>query len=190
MGAIPDSLKQQFKTTNGRIVYDGGGIDPDIAVNGEEVSSLTKMLYANGFIFDYATLYASQHPSIAPAREFTLTDKEYDGFVTWLKAKPYNYRSPVEVELSAFTEQAKKERYYDELAPQIEQVAEIIKESRKKGLYTFKDQIRMLLEQDIASVYYLEKGVTEVGFKNDADIKKSMEVLNAPEDYKRILNLP
>ncbi|HOO09789.1 MAG TPA: S41 family peptidase [Cyclobacteriaceae bacterium] len=190
VGAIPDSLKQQFKTTNGRIVYDGGGIDPDIAVNGEEVSSLTKMLYANGFIFDYATLYASQHPSIAPAREFTLTDKEYDGFVTWLKAKPYNYRSPVEVELSAFTEQAKKERYYDELAPQIEQVAEIIKESRKKGLYTFKDQIRMLLEQDIASVYYLEKGVTEVGFKNDADIKKSMEVLNAPEDYKRILNLP
>ncbi|MBX2942365.1 MAG: S41 family peptidase [Cyclobacteriaceae bacterium] len=189
VGAIPDSLKQQFKTTNGRIVYDGGGIDPDLTVGNDEVSSLTKMLYTNGFILDYAASYASQHPIIPPAREFKLTDKEYDDFVSWVKSKQYNYRSPVEIELSSLREQAKRERYFNELSPQIEQVAELVKESRKKDLYTFKDQIRMLLEQDIASIYYLEKGVTEVEFKSDSDIKKSIEVFNKPEEYKKMLNL-
>lgn len=190
VGAIPDSVKKEFKTTNGRIVYDGGGIDPDIVLDGNEASSLTQMLYINGYIFDYATLYASQHPTIPPAREFKLTDKDYDAFVNFVKSKQYNYRSPVEVELSVLKEQAKRERYYEELSPQIEQIAELLKESRKNDLYTFKDQIKMLLEQDIASRYYLEKGITEVEFKNDADIEQSVAVLNKIEEYKKILRLP
>ncbi|MEP2671636.1 MAG: S41 family peptidase [Cyclobacteriaceae bacterium] len=190
VGAIPDSVKKEFKTTNGRIVYDGGGIDPDIVLDGNEASSLTQMLYINGYIFDYATLYASQHPTIPLARDFKLTDKDYEAFVTFVKSKQYNYRSPVEVELSVLKEQAKRERYYEELSPQIEQIAELLKESRKNDLYTFKDQIKMLLEQDIVSRYYLEKGITEVEFKNDADIEKSVAVLNKVDEYKKILRLP
>lgn len=190
VGAIPDSVKKEFKTTNGRLVYDGGGVDPDIVLEGIEASSLTQMLYRNGYIFDYATLYASQHESIPPARDFKLTDKEYEAFATFVKSKQYNYRSPVEVELSVLKEQAKRERYYNELSPQIEQIAELLKENRKRDLYTFKDQIKLLLEQDIASRYYLEKGITEVEFKNDADIEKSVTVLNNTAEYKKILRLP
>ncbi|MEZ4946146.1 MAG: S41 family peptidase [Cyclobacteriaceae bacterium] len=190
VGAIPDSVKKEFKTTNGRVVYDGGGIDPDIVLDGNEVSSLTQMLYLNGYIFDYATLYASQHATIPPARDFKLTDKDYEAFVSFVKSKRYNYRSPVEVELTVLKEQAKRERYYEELSPQIDQIAELLKESRKRDLYTFKDQIKLLLEQDIASRYYLEKGITEVEFKNDSDIEKSVEVLNNKAEYKKILRLP
>lgn len=188
-GAIPDSLKKEFKTTHGRTVYDGGGIDPDIVLDSENISPLTQMLYGNGFIFDYATLYAAEHLTIPAAREFQLTDKEYDEFVRWVKSKQYNYRSLVEIELSLLKEQAKKERYYDDLSPQFEQIGELLKESRKKDLYTFKDQIKSLLEQDIASRYYLEKGSTEVQFKLDADIKKSIEILHTPTAYKKMLKL-
>lgn len=190
VGAIPDSVKKEFKTTNGRIVYDGGGVDPDIVLDGNEVSSLTQMLYLNGYIFDFATLYASQHETIPSAREFKLADKDYEAFVNYVRSKQYNYRSPVEVELTVLKEQAKRERYYEELHPQIEQIAEILQESRKNDLYTFKDQIKMLLEKDIASRYYLEKGITEVEFKNDTDIEKSVEVLNNTAEYKKILRLP
>lgn len=189
VGSIPDSLKKAFKTTNGRTVYDGGGIDPDMVIDGDEIATLTQVLYGNGFIFDYATLYASEHPTVAPARDFKLTDKEYDGFVMWVKSRQYNYRSPVEIELSLLKEQAKRERYYEDLRPQIDQIAELLKESRKKDLYTFKDQIKMLLEQDIVSRYYLEKGSTEVEFQYDADIKKSIEVLNNSSLYKKTLKI-
>ena len=190
VGAIPDSVKKEFKTTNGRTVYVGGGVDPDIVLDGNEVSSLTQMLYLNGYIFDFATLYASQHETIPSAREFKLADKDYEAFVNYVRSKQYNYRSPVEVELTVLKEQAKRERYYEELHPQIEQIAEILQESRKNDLYTFKDQIKMLLEKDIASRYYLEKGITEVEFKNDTDIEKSVEVLNNTAEYKKILRLP
>ncbi|HNP95075.1 MAG TPA: S41 family peptidase [Cyclobacteriaceae bacterium] len=189
VGSIPDSLKKAFKTTNGRTVYDGGGIDPDMVIDGDEIATLTQVLYGNGFIFDYATIYASEHPTIAPARDFKLTDKEYDGFVMWVKSRQYNYRSPVEIELSLLKEQAKRERYYEDLRPQIDQITELLKESRKKDLYTFKDQIKMLLEQDIVSRYYLEKGSTEVEFQYDADIKKSIEVLNNSTLYKKTLKI-
>lgn len=189
IGSIPDSLKKEFKTTNGRIVSDGGGIDPDIIVEGQDISSLTQVLYSNGFIFDYASLYASAHPTILPAKEFKLTDKEYDEFVAWVKSKQYNYRSPVEVQLSLLKEQAKSERYYQDLQPQIDQIGELLKENRKKDLHNFKDQIKGFLEQDIASRYYLEKGITEVEFKYDADISKSIEVLNNTTEYKKKLNI-
>lgn len=189
VGAIPDSLKKTFKTTHGRNVYDGGGIDPDIVLDGTDIASLTQLLYNNGFIFDYATLYASEHPTIPQAKDFMLTDKDYDGFVMWVKSRQYNYRSPLEVELTVLKEQAKREKYYETLRPQIEQISELLKENRKKDLYTFKDQIKTLLEQDIASRYYLEHGSTEVEFKYDADVKRSIEVLNNPAEYKKKLNI-
>ncbi|HEY5692225.1 MAG TPA: S41 family peptidase [Cyclobacteriaceae bacterium] len=189
VGSIPDSLKKEFKTTHGRIVYDGGGIDPDIVLEGQDISSLTRVLHNNGFIFDYASLYASTHPTILPAREFKLTDKEYDDFVAWVRSKKYDYRSPVEIQLSLLKEQTKKERYYQDLQSQIDQLGELLKENRKKDLYNFKDQIKGLLEQDIASRYYMEKGITEVKFKYDADISKSIEVLNNPTEYKMKLNV-
>ena len=189
VGSIPDSLKKEFKTTNGRTVYDGGGIDPDFLIENQEISSLTQVLYSNGFIFDYASLYASEHPTILPAREFKLTDKEYDEFVNWVRSKQYNYRSPVEIELSLLKEQAKRERYYKDLQLQLDQIGDLLKENRKKDLYTFKDQIKVLLEQDIVSRYYLEKGVTEVEFKYDTDIKRSIDILNNSTEYKKKLNI-
>ncbi|HCM77412.1 MAG TPA: peptidase S41, partial [Cytophagales bacterium] len=119
VGSIPDSVKKEFKTSKGRIVYDGGGVDPDIVVEGDDVSSLTQMLYSTGLIFDFATLYASKHATIPSAREFKLSDKEYDEFVD---LKKYNYKSPVEVQLKVLENQAKKEKYYDDLSSQINQI--------------------------------------------------------------------
>ncbi len=60
---------------------------------------------------------------------------------------------------------------------------------RKNDLTNFKDQIRGLLEEDIVAHYYLERGATEVSFKSDQDIRKSIDILNDAPGYKKILNL-
>ena len=187
--SVPDSLKKEFKTSRGRTVYDGGGIDPDIKTEGFEAATVTQVLYNNGYLFDYATHYSAQHPTIAAASDFMLTDQEYNEFVSWMKTKTYNYRSPVEVQLTMLTEEAKRERYYDELKPQLEQLQSRLAGNRKNDLVTFKDQIRSLLEEDIASHYYYERGAIEVGFKRDNDIKKSIEILNNVSAYRKMLNL-
>lgn len=187
--SLPDSLKKEFKTSKGRTVFDGGGIDPDINIMESETAAITQALFVNGYLFDFATLYASQHPSVPPATEFTLTDQEYQEFVNWMKNNPYNYRSELEKRLALFTNEAKKERYYADLKIQLDQIGTKLADSRKNDLMSFKDQIKLLLEQDIASRYYLEKGAVEVAFKYDQDVKKSIEVLNNSNQYKKILNL-
>lgn len=189
VGAVPDSLKKAFKTSHGRVVYDGGGIDPDVATQSAEASAITQALYSEGFLFDYATEYFAKHPSIPPAKDFSLSDAEYNEFVAWMKAKKYNYQSPLEIQLAMLTEEAKRERAINELKPQIDKLKSLVAEYRKNDLVNFKDQIRGLLEEDIAAHYYLERGATEVSFKTDQDIKKSTEVLNDLVAYKKILNL-
>lgn len=189
VGAVPDSLKKPFKTTHNRIVYDGGGIDPDIATQGQEAAAITQALYSEGFLFDYATDYYVKHPTIAPAKDFTMTDAEYNDFVSWMKAKKYNYISPVDMQLNLLTEEAKRERATKELQPQIDKLKSMVAEYRKNDLANFKDQIKGLLEEDIAAHYYFERGATEVSFKTDQDIRKSIEILANAPGYKKILNL-
>lgn len=189
VGSIPDSLKKEFKTSRGRKVFDGGGIDPDIKVETQEASMVAQVLYVNGFIFDFATQYAFKHPTIAPAKSFALTDQEYDEFVNWMKGKEYLYQSPLEIELHTFEAEAKKEKYYDDLKPQLDQLHFRLKESRKNDLVIFKDQIKKLLEEEIASRYYLEKGATEAGFKFDREIKRAAEALHNQVEYRKILTL-
>jgi carboxyl-terminal processing protease len=187
--SVPDSLKKEFKTTKGRTVFDGGGIDPDIKVANSETAAITQSLFANGYIFDYATFYASQHPTLPPATEFSLSDQEYQEFVSWVKNKPYNYRSELEIKLSLFTVEAKKEKYYTDLKVILDQIETKLNEGRKNHLLMFRDQIKLLLEEDIASRYYLEKGAVEVAFKYDQDVKKSIDILNNANQYNKILNI-
>ncbi|MBL7857036.1 MAG: S41 family peptidase [Cyclobacteriaceae bacterium] len=189
VSSVPDSLKRPFKTTNGRTVYDGGGIDPDIKTETPEAHALTQVLFDNGLIFDYATQFASTHTAIAAPGSFTLSDDDYQRFVTWMKDKSYAYTSYLQYELHQFTEQAKKEKYYTELKPQLDQIHERITESKKNELMLYKDQIKMLLEEEIVSRYYLEKGSVEAGFKYDNDIKKAIDLLHNQSQYKKLLKL-
>lgn len=190
VGSIPDSLKKPFKTTTGRVVYDGGGIDPDIKTENPEAHMLTQVLFEKGFIFDYATQYVQKHPEPVNSRTFTLTDDDYQQFLNWMKTKNYSYKSYMEYQLQQFTEEAKKEKYFAELKGQLDLVTARIAESKKNELVLHKDEIKMLLEEDIVSRYHLEKGSVESGFKYDKDIKVASEILRNSAQYKKLLNIP
>lgn len=189
VGSIPDSLKKIFKTANGRVVYDGGGIDPDIKTEAQEAHVLTQVLFEKGFLFDFAAQYAFKHPEPVEAKTFTLSTEEYQQFVTWMKDKNYSYKSYLEYQLQQLSEEAKKEKYYAELKSQLDQIHTRIAESKKNELMLYKDEIKMLLEEEIVSHYHLEKGSIEAGFKYDNDIKKATDILHASDQYKKLLNI-
>lgn len=189
VASIPDSLKKEFRTTHGRKVYDGGGIDPDIAIAVADDAAITKVVYLNGFIFDYATMYAHQHSTLAEPRTFSLSDKEYSDFVSWMKTKDYSFQSPVEAELEELIAEATKEKSYDELKVNIDQIQTRLKELRKNELINHKEAIKGLLEREIASRYYFERGAVETSFKNDKEIKAAIDVMHNQAEYKRILKI-
>lgn len=187
--SVADSLKKPFKTSKGRTVFDGGGIDPDVAVQSDEAPEIIDVLLYNGLIFDFASHYYVKRPTLSTSGQFDLTDQEYQEFVAWVKQKDYSYRSPLDNLMTKLTEQSKKEKLYDDLRPQLDLVNQKLAEARKKDLILHKDLIKAKLAQEIALRYYFEKGATETRFRYDQELKSATRLFNNPEEYKKILKM-
>lgn len=184
---LPDSLKVAFKTDNGRVVYDGDGLDPDVPVAIEDYPSIAIVLSAKGYLFQYATLYHYMHPEIAPARQFRLSDAEYNEFLDWIRKKELSYETSVERSYRQLIAAAKKDKTYASLEAHLTSLEDKIRMLKEKDLMKFKSDIKALLEQEIITRYYLQKGLIEVTFPDDPDIQKAIEVLQNPVEYKKIL---
>ncbi len=190
VGKIPDSLKTEFKTANGRLVYDGGGIDPDVEVKAFDFAPVTISLLRNDHIFFYATEYFYKNPGREneDPREFGLTEKEYQEFVDWLDNKDFDYTTHFERKIENLIEVAKGEKKYEELKDHIYALQKETLHNKDQDLATFKDEIKTLLEQEIAGRYFYQKGLVESTFDKDPDILEAISVLNDPERYQSLLN--
>lgn len=185
---VPDSLMTIFYTKNGREVKDGGGIYPDIEIEPKELSNIAQSLYVKNHIFDFATLYKTSHDSITNARDFSLTANEYQDFIAFLDGKDYDYTTQSEKLLKEWEKVATNERYFTDLKEEFESFKAKVKHNKENDLNTFKDEIIELLENEIVSRYYYQSGRLENNLKNDANIKKAIEVLRNQEEYQKILS--
>jgi len=187
LGKVPDSLRTAFKTQAGRTVYDGGGVAPDVEVQDREIADITRVLLQKSYLFDYATRYRAEHATIAPAREFKLTDTEYQKFVDFLKGKDISYSTDAEKSLADLTKKVKEEKHYDDVKTELEAMRRKVSTNKSNDLTRFKPEIKDLLEQEIVSRYYFQKGQIEATFDDDPNILMAMSVLNDPNRYAALL---
>ncbi|MEQ8337845.1 MAG: S41 family peptidase, partial [Cyclobacteriaceae bacterium] len=187
VGKIPDSLKTEFKTAGGRIVFDGGGVNPDIEVEKEQYAPITYSLVHNDLIFGYATKYYYEHPEIGDAREFSFSEEDYQAFTNWLKPKKYDYTTQVEKNIEHLIASAKKEKYYHDIKEQIYALQSETLHNKDLDLVSFKKEITKLMEQEIAGRYYFQDGIIESSFSNDEDIRTAIKVLNDSVRYQSLL---
>ena len=185
---IPDSLRTAFKTKNGRNVFDGGGIDPDIEVTDEEASGILISLAANGHVFNYATVYASRHETIAGPGVFKLTDDDYNDFVKYLSDKEYAYSTLTERNIEKLKAIAENEEYTDLIA-EIDALEEKANNMKQNDLIRHKDQIKAYLEQEIIGRYYYQSGKIRQSLENDPALDKAIEMLNNKTAYQKILSV-
>jgi carboxyl-terminal processing protease len=184
---IPDSLKNEFKTANGRLVYDGGGIEPDVEIKNQTLSNISYSLLTKDLVFDYVTSYYYSHDSIAPAKEFKITDSDFEAFVSYLSDKKYDYITKSEKLLESLEENTKDEKYYDAVKQTIEELKTNIKHDKEKDLFKYEDEITHLLENEIVSRYYYKEGRTEASFDYDPLILKAISLLMDPNMYNTVL---
>lgn len=187
VGKVADSLKTKFRTTNGRIVYDGGGVDPDVVIPEEKMSSFAKNLSKSGLIFEYATEYYYKHNEIQAARNFSLTDAEYNEFLKWMESREFRNNSLVEATLEALKVAAHEDKVYKNLDAELSKLQEAISKTKSNGLVNFKSDIKTLLEKEIVLRYYLTKGKVEYALEHDAEIKAALEVLADKPRYSSLL---
>jgi carboxyl-terminal processing protease len=187
VGIIPDSLISEFKTKNGRIVKDGGGITPDIEILPDPLSQLSSELFLRNFIFDFATNYYWAHPDIKSPEQFKFTDQDYDDFKTFLLNRNFSYKTGTEESLNDLIASAKKEKYYDIHKELFNDLEKDIAHNLDQDLKMFKSEITDLLEDEIVSRYFYENGAIAYTIKNDEQVLKARDILNNREEYNSIL---
>ncbi len=187
VGIIPDSLISEFKTRNGRIVKDGGGITPDIEVQPESLSQVSSELYLRNYIFDFATRYYWNHPDIKSPSEFVFTDNDYNDFKEYLKTRKFNYVTDTEEAMNQLLADAKKEKYYDLHKDLFNELEKDITHNLDQDLSLFSNEIKELLEEEIVGRYFYEAGAISWSVTRDEQVKKALEVLNNRNTYSSVL---
>ena len=187
VGVIPDSLISEFKTKNGRIVKDGGGITPDIEILPEPLSQISGELYLRNYVFDYATQYFWAHPEIKSPEQFRLTEKDYTDFKDMLLKRGFSYKTSTEESLSELISSAKKEKYYDIHKDLFTALEKDIAHNLDQDLTMFKNEITDLIEDEIIGRYFYEEGAIAWTLNKDEQIIKALEILNNKEKYSSIL---
>ena len=185
---IPDSLKHAFKTADGRKVWDGGGIDPDLPVAKPAVEPLIEALTTKNVIFDFATTYKLKHKTIVPAAEFKISDQDYSDFIAFAKNRDYSYKTESDKLLEKLKEAATEEKYYDAVKSQYEDIKKKLEADKQSALLKNKTEIAVLIENEICGRYYYMNGKIEKSLQNDPLAVKAIELLNDPQGhYKDLL---
>ncbi len=181
----PEESRKVFKTQSGRKVYDGNGITPDIEVEEWSPAPVTIGLIREGLIFDYATLFRSQHDSLMPAREFRLSDSQYEHFLAWVREKDYTYT--IEPRIDQLRQQAQLEAYSDNIQAKIDLLKTQVQRHKSEDLHKFKSEIKLVLQEAIAMRYYFREGATEAMLNHDKNIQKACQLFQDMSQYRQLL---
>jgi carboxyl-terminal processing protease len=185
---VADSLITEYKTKSGRSVYDGSGIFPDVFIKPVRYSLIAQSLASKYHIFDYATQYRNLKTSISDPKSFRLNDSEYNEFIAFLSKRDYSYDTKVERLLNELREEADKENKIAELKPEFDALKVKVSLSKKNDLIIFKSEIKRILESEIVSRYYFEKGRLEQNFQYDHELTEAQKVLSDKSVLASILN--
>ena len=187
VGFIPDSLISEFKTKNGRIVKDGGGITPDLVITPPMLSQVATELYLNNHIFDFATNFYLKNPDIKSVDEIKITDAVYSGFTEFLKSRNFTYKTATATALEGLITMARREKYYDLHAEAFSALESNLAINLDTDLALFRSEISELLEDEIAERYFYQEGAIQNAVGRDSTVLKAIELLNDREKYSGIL---
>ena len=185
----PDSLTNVFHTAAGREVRDGGGIRPDMEVKVDKTPNILYYLVNEDMIFDYATQYVIQHPTIAKVEDFQLTDADYADFKAMLKKRDFTYDRQSEEVLKKLKEFAEFEGYMENAKEEFAALEKKLQHNLDLELDRFAKDIKPLITEEIVKRYYFEKGAVQETLKEDIGLEKAMEILQKPEEYKKVLTV-
>lgn len=186
--SVPDSLRKAFETKNGRTVYDGVGIEPDIEIDSRNFAPITYSLVTRSLIFRFANEFVLQRDSIPTAREFKVSEALYDEFVNWLQDKEYDYTTRVEKTIDDLETYAEREKYFEDIRDELASLKESVSHSKEQDLITFKEEIKEALKDEIVSRYYYQQGTIEASLDKDPELVKALEIVKDSERYSSILS--
>lgn len=187
VGTVPDSLIREFKTKNGRKVYDGGGVNPDVSLAMKEYAPITRAIAGESFMFDFATQYRIKNPTISGAKDFKVTEALFNEFVEYIGDKEIKYETESEELLKKLKTAAEKEKYFSAFEKEYNALKEKMMRDKKADMVKARAEISDLLADEIVSRYYYQRGRIENSFATDSEITRALEILKDKTFYNDVL---
>ena len=189
---VPDSLTHVFYTADGREVRDGGGIKPDIEVQPDSLPNIAFYLTSSGrdsseVMLNWELKYLRTHPTIAPAKNFVISDADYADFKQAVLKSGFKYDRESKKYLEGLVKLARFEGYYDDAKPEFDALEKKLNHNIAKDLDYNKQTLKQLLTSDLVSVYYYQRGSMENSLQFDKQWKRAVELLKDSAEYKKIL---
>ena len=187
---VADSLRRAFKTAGGRVVYDAGGVMPDVVVVPDTPSNILISLVNKRHIFDFATYLRGQWNTLPEPEVWKVDDSLYQAFERFLQGKDYDYTTESDRLLTEFKEKAIKEKYFEAVSKEYEALVSGKRHDKERDMIKHRKEIGDFLKQEIAARYYFQKGRLRATFGEDSEVQRALSLLQNPTEYQRLLQAP
>jgi carboxyl-terminal processing protease len=177
-----------FKTKKGRTVYDGGGIQPDIVLEETKLSAISEALERNDAIFNFATQYYFKNPNLGNTIP-SISESDYQDFKQFLKSSKFAFDTQTELALKNTLAAAKKEKIDEAIAIEYQQLVTALQKSETALLDKNQKEIKNLIQEELIKRYQYQEGLYQFYLKNNLEIKRAVQVLTMPAEYKTILKM-
>ena len=185
-GKVPkfsDKIINKFKTQNGRIVYDGGGILPDVKTSSTDKTNLTKELFQSKAIFNFATDYYHNNQKVEKLEDLNIPSTLFKDFIQYL-----------EKDTTFVTQQEKlfKEAFNytqnQNISKELNKIQEELYKQKVDEISKNKEEIEEEIIDEIILKYFYKEGVLIDYLKNDKTIIEAVKLLKNIKEYNRILS--
>lgn len=183
---IESANYNSFKTRNGRTVFDGGGIQPDIELESGKFSPITVALLKDNAIFDFATQYYYSN-SVTDLNNFSLTSSDFKKFQQFLKDTNFKYETEIEKKFAEGLHMAKEEKLDKEIAESYSKLIQSLNQSKDKAIDEKRAEIESLITDEIIKRYFYREGLYDYHIKHNPEVKEAIAVLNNSTRYREIL---
>ncbi len=189
VGLVADSLISEYKTRNGRSVYDGGGISPDVVTTAQTYRNVTVALVYTDQIFSYVISRIRKGDPLTLDADGHISDADYNDFITYVGTRDnFKYRTVSQDAYDKLVAAAKADGVYDSKAKEFEALKETCQADLKRDMLLAKDEIRPLMEDETIRSTQLRRAGLAHNLQYDNELAETVKLLSNNAKVKGLLN--
>lgn len=185
-GKVPkfsDGIVSTFKTKNGRTVYDGGGVTPDVKTGFSKKSTETKKLLKSKAIFNFVTDFTHKNPNLA-TDNFLFKATNFNDFK--------NYLLTIDTSFVTTQEKLFKKAYIsvkknNAIVSEYQKIINKLKADKVDQISLNEAFLSTEIQNQIIKRYVYKQGLFAHQLQNDKTISKAVHLLKNQKKYNKIL---
>ena len=185
---LEDSLRQSFATRNGRIVYDGGGVDPDVKMDNIKYPEIIKNLKVNNYVFKFCNQYFKDVDNESLLSSFFINDDMFNDFIKYIEDEDFSFTVNSEDIIKELEQSLEDELYLHNMSQDIKVLKESILKYKKGDIEKYKTEIKKEIANDLITRLFYQSGRIQYNLKDDPYIMESIRLLSDQEEYGAILS--